>query len=207
MTTTSQHSVSVSIEPEDSRCRYWVKRIDADMVLGLPSTLDGGKDIAGAFLPRGEDELAVGEFLIEGERVHHLHIERGWTYRITYMGIDGTLQRVTPTKEHKQAMKAAGMPLEWLKGAGGLAACVRLIHGLRMGLNAGVVPIETTAVPVSMDDYAHIAQLREVWFQPTGHEAEPTPWRIYQQAAAVARMTNLPDGYEELPKLAESLAD
>lgn len=57
-----------------------------------------------------------------------------------------------------------------------------------------------------MDGYARIALLREVWFQPTGYEAEPTPWRIYQQAAAVARMTNLPDGYEELPKLAESLA-
>jgi hypothetical protein len=73
------------------------------------------------------------------------------------MGIDGTLQRVTPAKEHKQAMKSAGMPTDWLKGAGQLAACVRLIHGLRMGLNAGAVPIETSAVPVSMDDYARVA--------------------------------------------------
>ena len=58
-----------------------------------------------------------------------------------------------------------------------------------------------------MDDFARIAPMREVWFRPTGHEAEPTPWRIYQQAAAVARMTNLPDRYEELHKLAEPLGN
>lgn len=207
MTTTSQHSVSVSVEPDDSRCRYWAKRIDSNTVLGLPSAFNGAKDIPGAFLPHGEDELSVGDFLIEGEQVHHRHIERGWTYRIAYMGIDGTLQRVTPAKEHKQAMKSAGMPTDWLKGAGQLAACVRLIHGLRMGLNAGAVPIETSTVPVSMDDYARVAQLCEVWFQPNGDEAQPTPWSIYQQAVAVARMTSLPDGYEELPSLTELLSD
>ena len=104
-------------------------------------------------------------------------------------------------------MKSAGMPTDWLKGAGQLAACVRLIHGLRMGLNAGAVPIETSAVPVSMDDYARVAQLCEVWFQPNGDEAQPTPWSIYQQAVAVARMTSLPDVYEELPSLTELLSD
>ena len=35
--------------------------------------------------------------------------------------------------------------------------------------------LSTSAVPVSMDDFARIAPLREVWFRPTGHEAEPTP--------------------------------
>ena len=67
--------------------------------------------------------------------------------------------------------------------------------------------LSTSAFPVSMDDFARIAPMREVWFRPTGHEAEPTPWRIYQQAAAVARMTNLPDRYEELHKLAEPLGN
>jgi hypothetical protein len=198
----SNHSVSIDIEPDDTRCRYWAKRIDAATVLALPPEVNGAKDIPGAFLSQGEDELAVGDFLIEGEQVHHRHPERGWTYRIGYMGIDGALQGVTPTKEHKAALKTAGMPVEYLKGAGELAACVRIIHGLRMGLHAGVVPIETSAVPVSMDDYARTAQLHEVWFQPTATEAEPAPWRVYQQAAALARTSgNLQNEHQELPVL------
>lgn len=82
-----------------------------------------------------------------------------------------------------------------------LAACVRIIHGLRMGLNAAVVPIETSAVPVSMDDYARTARLIDMWFKPSREEPVPTPWRIYQQAAALARMTSAPQGYGELPQL------
>ncbi len=35
--------------------------------------------------------------------------------------------------------------------------------------------LSTSAVPVSMDDFARIAPLREVWFRPTGDKAEPTP--------------------------------
>ena len=200
MTTASQHSVSIDIEPDDERCRYWAKRIDAATVLALPPEVNTAKDIPGGFLRQGEDELTAGDFLIEGEQVHHRRPERGWTYRIAYMGIDGELQRVAPTKVHKAALKEAGMPVEYLKGAGELAACVRIIHGLRMGLYAGVVPIETAAV--SMDDYARAAQLREVWFQPTSTEAEPAPWRIYRQAVALARMTdNLQNEHEELPAL------
>jgi hypothetical protein len=155
----------------------------------------------------GEEELAIGDFLIEGEQVHHRHPERGWTYRLGYMGIDGASHRVTPAKEHKQALKADGMPVEYLKGAGELAACVRIIHGLRMGLHADVVPIETSAVPVSMDDYARTAQLHQVWFEPSQEERTPTVWRIYQQAAVLARMVSAQGGLEGMPNLDALLCD
>lgn len=46
--------------------------------------------------------------MIEGEGNHHRK-ERGWTYRVSYVGLDGSLQRVVPTTEMKQSMKSAGM--------------------------------------------------------------------------------------------------
>ena len=205
--TTSQHSVSISAEPTDRRCRYWAKRIDAGMALGLPSTMKGAKDISGPYLAQGEEELAMGDFLIEGEQVHHRRPERGWTYRLGYMGIDGALYRLTPSNEHKQALKAGGMPVDFLKGAGELAACVRIIHGLRLGLDADLVPIETSAVPVSMDGYARTAQLHQVWFEPSDEERAPTAWRIYQQAAALARIVSAQGGLESVPHLDALLRD
>ena len=205
--TTSNHSVSVFAEPTDHRCRYWAKRIDAGMAMSLPRTLEGAKDIPGPFLPQGEEELAMGDFLIEGEQVHHRRPERGWTYRLGYMGIDGVLYRVTPTNEHKKALKADGMPVDFLKGAGELAACVRIIHGLRMGLHADLVPIETSAVPVSMNDFARTADLHPVWFEPSKEDPTPSPWRIYQQAAATARMGSAVGELEDLPSLNALLCD
>ena len=205
--TTSLHSVSISVEPTDLRCRYWAKRIDAGMALGLPSTMNGAKDILGPFLSQGEEELAMGDFLVEGEQVHHRRPERGWTYRLGYMGIDGALYRVTPANEHKKALKAGGMPVDFLKGAGELAACVRLIHGLRMGLHANLVPIETSAVPVSMADYARTADLHPVWFESSKDEPSPSPWRIYQQAAALASLVSLQGGMDGVPNLDALLCD
>lgn len=207
MTTSSQLSVSIPVIPFDSRCRYWAKRIDAGTALDLPSTMNGAKDVHGPYLPQGEEELAKGDFLIEGEQVHCRHPERGWTYRIGYMGIDGALHRVTPINEHKQALKAAGMPVEYLKGAGQLAACLRIIHGLRMGLHADMMPIETSAVPVSMEDYARTSQLHSVWFDSSQAERTPTPWQIYQQAAAMGRMVSMHGGWQDLPAFEALLCD
>ena len=207
MTASSQHSISIEIKPTDKRCRYWAKRIDAGTPLSLPGSVFRAEDIPGPFLSvGGEDELAVGDFIIEGEEVHHRH-KRGWTYRIGYMGIDGALHRVTPSKEHKQAMKAAEMALDLLKGSGELAACVRLITGLRMGLNAGIVPIETEAAPVTMQQFAEIAALKDVWFEPSSPGSQPTAQQIYNQAAMRAPMLAAQGGVEDQANLDALLCD
>ena len=207
MTSSSQQSISIEIRPADRRCCYWAKRIDAGTALSLPDSISGARDIPGPFLRvGGEDELAVGDFIIEGEEVHHRH-RRGWSYRIGYMGIDGALYRVIPTKEHKQAMKAAGMALDLLKGSGDLAACVRLITGLRMGLHAGVVPIETEAALVTMQQFAEVAALKDVWFESSSPGSHPTAQQIYDQAAMRSRMLVAQGGMEDVPNLDALLCD
>ena len=207
MTTTSQCSVSIEIGPTDKRCRYWAKRIDAGTVLGLPDSISRAEDIPGSFLRvGGEDELAIGDFVIEGEEVHHRH-RRGWTYRIGYVGIDGALHRVTPNKEHKQAMKYAGLALDHLRGSGELAACVRLIAGLKLGLDGGVVPIETEAAPVTMRQFVEVAALKDVWFTLSSPESHPSVRQIYDQAVMRARMLAAQDGVESLPNLPALLGD
>lgn len=148
----------------------------------------------------------MGDYIIEGEEVHHRH-QRGWTYRIGYMGIDGALYRVTPNKEHKQAMKASGMALDLLKGPGDLAACVRLITALRTGLHAGVVPIETEAALVAMQQFAEVAALKDVWFEPSSPGSHPAAQQIYDQAAMRARMLAAQGGMEHLPNLDALLCD
>lgn len=208
MTTSTPASMSITIKPLDNRCRYWAKRIDAGTTLALPDSIGCARDIPGPFLPvGGEDELAMGDFVIEGEQVHPRHIHRGWSYRIGYMGIDGVLHRVTPTKEHKQAMKAAGMALDHLRGSGELAACVRLIAGMRMGLRAGVVPIETEGGGVTMQQYAEVAALKDVWFESSSSEAYPSAQQIFDQAAMRARMLAAQGGMEDQPNLAALLCD
>ena len=69
MTSSSQQSISIEIRPADRRCGYWAKRIDAGTALSLPDSISGARDIPGPFLRvGGEDELAVGDFIIEGEK-------------------------------------------------------------------------------------------------------------------------------------------
>ena len=207
MTTSATHSVFIQIKPTDKRRHYWAKRIDSGTALSLPSNVSHAEDIPGPFLPvGGYEELAIGEFVIEGEQLFHRH-RRGWTYRIGYMGIDGVLHRVCPRMDHKEAMKAAGMAPDHLKGSGELAACVRLILGMRLGLRAGVVPIETSAVPVTMRQFAEIAALKDVWFEPASPDTQPSAQQIYDQAAMRARMLAAQGGMEDMPNLDELLCD
>ncbi|EHL24153.1 hypothetical protein KYG_04215 [Acidovorax sp. NO-1] len=207
MTTSTSHSVSIQIKPTDKRRHYWAKRIDSGTALSLPCNVSHGEDIPGPYLPvGGYEELALGEFIIEGEQLFHRH-RRGWTYRIGYMGIDGALHRVCPRMVHKEALKAAGIAPDHLKGSGELAACVRLILGMRMGLRAGVVPIETPAVPVTMRQFADVADLRDVWFESSSAEPLPSAQQIYDQAAMRARMLAVQGGMEDQPNLAALLCD
>lgn len=129
-------SASITIKPQDSRCRYWAKIIRSGTPLPLPSDVDGANDVPGQYLRKGEDELMEGDFLLEGEEMHHRKA-RGWTYHLTFVGQDGEAVRVSPSAERKAAMKAGGLDPELLKGSGDVAAMIRMAHALRAGVSIG----------------------------------------------------------------------
>lgn len=124
-------SVSVRIAPRDDRCRYWAKVIRAGQALPLPSATNGANDLPGLYARKGEEELLPGDVLIEGEEAHHRKA-RGWAYWITFVH-EGKAHTKAPTgiKAH---LKTAGLPAELLTGSGDVAACVRIAHGLRLGM-------------------------------------------------------------------------
>jgi len=100
----------------------------------MPIDATGADSIQGAYARRGEDELAKGDVLFEGEANHHRQ-NRGWDYAITALTEEGKVLKV-PTGDFawaKSRMKANGMPVDYLKGSGDIAAMVRVAHGLRMG--------------------------------------------------------------------------
>lgn len=131
-------SVSIQIKKRDSRCRFWAKVIRAGQALPMPSAVSGANDIPGPFAQQGDEELFFGDVLIEGEENHHRHA-RGWTYWVTFVGLDGAVHVVQPNSEIKAALKKAGLDRALLAGSGDVAACVRIAHGLRAGFAAWVV--------------------------------------------------------------------
>lgn len=126
-------SASVKIGPVDKRCRYWAKVIREATALPLPSTVNGAADVPGAFSRLGDDELVGNDVLIQAEERHHRK-SRGWSYCITFIGNDGEALTINPDAELKARFKAAGMDVELLKGAGDLAACIRIAHALRLAV-------------------------------------------------------------------------
>lgn len=129
-------SASVEIKPTDHRCKYWAKIVRAGVALPLPSAVNGANDIPGAYSRKGDEEIFPGDFLIEGEENHHRHI-RGWSYWISFVNPEtGEVTRVSrPSTPEKTAMKANGLPVEYLSGAGGIAACVRVAHAVRLNIS------------------------------------------------------------------------
>lgn len=129
-------SVSIKVGPIDRRCKYWAKVIPAGMELPTPAHVSesGAAAIATPFLKNGDEELLMGEFLIECEQVHHSK-PRGYDYWVSWMHTDGRrVQIKNPGAEHKAVIKAAGMAPELLKGSGHLASCIRLAIAVRAGM-------------------------------------------------------------------------
>lgn len=136
-------SHSVNIGPCDSRCRYWAKLVRHGQPLPTPADAQGANDIPTHYLLRGEEELMVGDLLFEGEANHHRRTDRGWTYWLTAVTNEGAMVRFrSGFGAQKAQMKEQGMSPELLKGAGDVAAMVRIGHGLRAGLS--VVPDESS---------------------------------------------------------------
>lgn len=132
-------SISIQLKPLDKRCRYWAKIIRAGQPLPAPSEVVGAADLPQSFVPvrQGgpavDEEMFPGDFLIQGEERKH-NAARGWQYWITWMDPDGHRRTVEPDSSTKAALKAQGLEPRLLAGAGGIAACVRVAHGLRAGL-------------------------------------------------------------------------
>jgi len=127
------YSVSVSIRPNDSQCRYWAKIVRAGTPLPMPLQVNGARDIPGHYLRNGEDELLEGDMLFEGE-ANHRRKQLGWTYRLTACVEGGRYTVWNPGAEIKVKMKAGGMPVELLPGSGEVAAMVRVAHAIRLGI-------------------------------------------------------------------------
>lgn len=124
-------SVSIQIKPADSRCRFWAKLLRAGVALPLPSAVECAANVPGGFARIGDEEIFAGDFLIEGEQAHHRKM-RGWDYCVTWVDSSGAARRLFPDSATKAAIKSAGIPAEYLAGAGQLAACIRVAHAIRI---------------------------------------------------------------------------
>lgn len=128
-------SVSIEVWPRDGRCKYWAKLIRDGVELPLPSNVNGARDIPGRYHSCGEEELYMGDILIEGETNHHRRPDRGWTYRVHYVNSEGKLITYeSGFGEQKVAAKQQGLSKELLAGAGDHAGAIRVAHALRAGM-------------------------------------------------------------------------
>ena len=127
-------SISIQIEPKDSRCSYWAKILRAGAPLPKPNEVTVANSIEAKYSKKGDEELFPGDFLIEGESIHHRKA-RGFNYRISFINKNGELETISPTSGHKKAMKEDLLPQELLSGAGELAACIRIAHAVNLGIN------------------------------------------------------------------------
>ena len=131
----SVQSVSIDVAPRDKRCRYWAKKVEAGVDLPLPKDVDGASDIPGKYLQQGDEELAPGDVFFEGESNHHRRTDRGWTYWIHYVDLQGKLHKyISGFGEQKTAAKAMGLSPTLLAGSGDVAGAVRVAHALRLGM-------------------------------------------------------------------------
>lgn len=130
-------SHSIVISPRNAGHKYIAKLIRADDPLPLPSAAAklGMRAIANRLAHNGDEELLPGDALIEIEANSPPdEAPSGYSCHLTIIDAAGKLRRFTPTSYNKGAIKAGGIPVEYLPGAGPTAACVRIIHAQRMGI-------------------------------------------------------------------------
>ena len=127
-------SISIELEKKDSRCRGWFKIVRSGTQLPLPANVRGADDIPAGYAREGYDELFCGDFMFQGEEMHHRK-NRGWVYWITWVDADGALHYTKPSMTLKKALKANGLPPALLAGSGDVAALIRIAHGVRLGIS------------------------------------------------------------------------
>jgi hypothetical protein len=149
-------SIIYDASPPSTDGRFWAKRITKKMKLMAPDAIHGARDIPGRKLPFGPVELVPGDFLIEGEPANHQHLEYGWHYVLKYIGADGKLCFFVP--EFDNCMNGSNRkPFAPRQ----LSECVRVIHELRMGKDAGVTPLKSSATCGTMYDFALSTSLKD----------------------------------------------
>lgn len=128
--------MTVVLGPCDRRCRWWAKHIAASGRLPHPAEVRGACSLAQCFEKRGQFWLPPGDFVIEGEEVHHRKA-RGWFYWLR--GVDPTGKRIVIESGEfgplKPLLKDAGLAADLLSGRGDIAAAVRVIHAVRAGID------------------------------------------------------------------------
>jgi hypothetical protein len=86
--------------------------------LPAPAAVSGANDLPSAYLRRGDEELAPGDALFEGEANHHRRTDRGWTYFLWFVTEGGELLRFrSGFSAQKIQLKAQGLSPELLKAA------------------------------------------------------------------------------------------
>lgn len=131
-------SLSVKIGPEDKRCRYWAKIIRAGSALPAPSSVNGANDVPGNYARNGDEELFAGDIMIDGEELNHRKA-RGWSYRVIWMDPEtGERRRIFPNSDVKAELKTNGLPAALLAGSGDVAACIRIAHAIRVGIDFSI---------------------------------------------------------------------
>lgn len=129
-------SVSFSIAPYNSRCRYWAKVVRSDKPLPTPSCVHGANEIPAPYSAHGEDELFVGDLVFEGEANHHRRTDRGWSYWVHFVNASGNLVSYRAGfSEQKASAKKQGLAPALLAGSGDVAGAVRVAHALRLGMS------------------------------------------------------------------------
>lgn len=133
---TCEASHNFTVEPCDNRCRFWCKIIRAEdnLLLPMPSDVEGANDIPVSYTKKGDEEIFIGDIVIEGEENSHRKM-RGWSYAIHWLDTDGHVYSINnPGTEVKATLKECGIDKKLLAGAGMVAACIRVAHAVQSEL-------------------------------------------------------------------------
>ena len=128
-------TLSYTAKPVDDRCKWWSVRLPAGYVTRNTFALDDETSMRPlGFVKKNADlELEIGEAVIDSEAMHHRK-HRGFTVSLALATRRG-LKWVSPTKETKQAIKAAATPEQWerlKRGSGDVAACLRVLMAVEL---------------------------------------------------------------------------
>ncbi len=134
-------SFSYTLGRLDRRCRGWERVIRESVSLPMPEDVHRAGDLPGAYAPdRGSEELFGLDAVMQGEENHHRKA-RGWSFWLhVHNPANGGLATMTPSAARKAVIKDAiragriDLPREILKGAGDIAALVRMLAAIRAGL-------------------------------------------------------------------------
>ncbi len=135
---------SVPLGKVDSRCRGWAVVVRDTTAIPSPAVVSGAGSLGLPYARQsGTEELFGTDAVLWGEENHHRK-SRGWAYQLRIRDPeDNQVLHLTCGESEKRIIKAAmaegrcKMPAEFLKGAGEVAAMIRVIQAIRHGMKVG----------------------------------------------------------------------